>query len=288
MAPNRTTVLRALLFIPAIFLQTSVCVSQDGMRDVLYLKNGSIIKGYIIEQIPDKSLKIQTADGRVFVFDISEIDKIVRESTGNVQVSPGVDNIPGRQFSLLGGVAVPLGDFASTSGIAAAYASTGYCFSGQVHSYLPHAIFVSLSLNLAFNPVDESALRGSVGLPSTVSADISSYSTIMPMVGFGFYAASNPNTIVCGEGLVGLMFGSTPSMKFSEGSVTVTQSSASAIALAVGFQAGVVLSERFTLTARYVTGKPKYKITASGGGMTVNSEFEQPTAMLQFCAGIVL
>ena len=45
----------------------------------MYFKNGSIVKGTIIEQIPNKSLKIQTADGSVFVFDMSEISKIVKE-----------------------------------------------------------------------------------------------------------------------------------------------------------------------------------------------------------------
>ena len=48
-------------------------------QDVVYLKNGSIIRGMIIEQIPNKSIKIQTKDGNVFVFEMDEIEKITKE-----------------------------------------------------------------------------------------------------------------------------------------------------------------------------------------------------------------
>lgn len=49
-------------------------------QDVVYLKNGSIIRGMIIEQIPNKSIKIQTKDGNVFVYEMDEIEKITKEA----------------------------------------------------------------------------------------------------------------------------------------------------------------------------------------------------------------
>lgn len=54
---------------------------NDGDRrvDVVYLKNGSIIKGTIIEQVPNVSLKIETRDGSVFVYKIEEIEKMTKE-----------------------------------------------------------------------------------------------------------------------------------------------------------------------------------------------------------------
>ena len=47
--------------------------------DVVYLKNGSVVRGTIVEQVPNESIKIETADGSVFVFKMSEVEKIVRE-----------------------------------------------------------------------------------------------------------------------------------------------------------------------------------------------------------------
>lgn len=49
------------------------------MDEVVYLKNGSIIRGVIVEQVPNKSLKIETADGSLFVFEMDEVEKITKE-----------------------------------------------------------------------------------------------------------------------------------------------------------------------------------------------------------------
>jgi len=48
-------------------------------EDVVYLKNGSIIRGMIVEQIPNKTLKIKTADRNLFVFEYDQIEKITKE-----------------------------------------------------------------------------------------------------------------------------------------------------------------------------------------------------------------
>lgn len=47
--------------------------------EVVYLKNGGIVRGVIIEQIPNVQLKIQTMDQNVFVFKMDEIEKITKE-----------------------------------------------------------------------------------------------------------------------------------------------------------------------------------------------------------------
>ncbi|MEI7501123.1 MAG: hypothetical protein WCK84_11835 [Bacteroidota bacterium] len=47
---------------------------------MVYLKNGSIIRGTIIEQIPNESVRIETADKSVFVYRMNEISKIAKET----------------------------------------------------------------------------------------------------------------------------------------------------------------------------------------------------------------
>ena len=59
--------------------KTNKKTQQTEYVDVVYLKNGSIIKGLIIEQIPNDQLKIQTRDGNVFVYKFDEIQKIAKE-----------------------------------------------------------------------------------------------------------------------------------------------------------------------------------------------------------------
>ena len=46
--------------------------------DVVHLKNGSIIKGIVTEIIPSETIKIETADGSVFVYQFDEIDKMTK------------------------------------------------------------------------------------------------------------------------------------------------------------------------------------------------------------------
>ncbi len=48
-------------------------------EDVVYLNSGGIVRGTIIEQIPNESIKIQTRDRNVFVFKIDEITKFTKE-----------------------------------------------------------------------------------------------------------------------------------------------------------------------------------------------------------------
>jgi hypothetical protein len=64
------------------------CINLNGqnlMDDVIYLKNGSIIRGIVIEQIPNQSIKIQTKDKNVFVFKNDEIEKMTKENSLNVE-----------------------------------------------------------------------------------------------------------------------------------------------------------------------------------------------------------
>lgn len=61
-------------------LFTTLSFGQTNYQDVVYLKNGSIIRGTIIEQVINKSIKIETADRNVFVYQMNEIDKLTKEA----------------------------------------------------------------------------------------------------------------------------------------------------------------------------------------------------------------
>lgn len=65
--------------------------SSNDYQDVIYLKNGSVIRGIIIEQVPNKQYKIQTIDRSIFVYSMEEIEKITKEK---------IVNIPDNNFSI--------------------------------------------------------------------------------------------------------------------------------------------------------------------------------------------
>ena len=60
------------------FVMASPAFAQQ-MEDVVHLKNGGLVRGTIIEQIPGVSLKIKTRDGNVFVYKMDEIAKMSKE-----------------------------------------------------------------------------------------------------------------------------------------------------------------------------------------------------------------
>lgn len=70
--------MKNLMFCLALWLLASATEAQN-LRDVVYLKNGSIIKGVITEQNPPVQIKLQTADGSMLVYKYEEIEKLTRE-----------------------------------------------------------------------------------------------------------------------------------------------------------------------------------------------------------------
>lgn len=69
----------------------STCYAQrTQLEDVVYLKNGSIIRGTIIEQVPGISLKIETRDGNVFVYTLDQVERFTKEPVKNGRLNQGV------------------------------------------------------------------------------------------------------------------------------------------------------------------------------------------------------
>ena len=69
-----------LPFIIFLVLISGSAFSQSNIiQDVVYLKNGSIIRGKIIEFIPQQHVKIETIGKNVFVYKMEEVEKITEE-----------------------------------------------------------------------------------------------------------------------------------------------------------------------------------------------------------------
>ena len=73
----------------------------QGVEEVVYLKNGSVVRGIIVEQIPNETIRIRTRGGSEFVFQMSEVLKITKElpvvePPGRLPPSPG--QLPAEQL----------------------------------------------------------------------------------------------------------------------------------------------------------------------------------------------
>lgn len=70
--------------VASLMLAAAICTGLSAQRnvlqDVVYLKNGSIIRGLIVEQVPNESIKLQTNDGNIFVYNLDEVQKMTKEA----------------------------------------------------------------------------------------------------------------------------------------------------------------------------------------------------------------
>jgi len=71
-------------------------------KDVVYLKNGSIIKGNVLEAVQNGTIKIETRDGSLFVFNMDDVIKIEKENiTTNASANHEADERGRRSKSYL-------------------------------------------------------------------------------------------------------------------------------------------------------------------------------------------
>ena len=70
---KKVTILLIMLFVATL---SSIAQSY---QEVVYLKDGSIIKGIITEQKPNDYLKIRTSSGKIYTLKMHEVDKITKE-----------------------------------------------------------------------------------------------------------------------------------------------------------------------------------------------------------------
>ena len=77
------------------FLSSGLLAQQKtkGLQDVLYLKNESVIRGKIIEHEIGKTVKIETSDGSVWVFQYDDIEKMTAEKPIRAQKHKGPKEI---------------------------------------------------------------------------------------------------------------------------------------------------------------------------------------------------
>ncbi len=102
----------------AVFLFSATVSFAQNYQEVVYLKNGSVIKGLITEQIPNESVTIETSDGSLIICKMEDVLKITKEFPVKDNSSKTVDksgyawNIAPRYRGFVGeSLVVGTGDF---------------------------------------------------------------------------------------------------------------------------------------------------------------------------------
>ena len=64
-------------------IETNKAERKKNSQDVVYKKDGSILRGMIVEQVPNDVIKLETRDGSLFVIKSADIDRITLEQAQN-------------------------------------------------------------------------------------------------------------------------------------------------------------------------------------------------------------
>lgn len=82
----RNTIIVLISFL--ISVMSVATVHGSSSEDVVYLKNGSVIRGQIVEIIPDEKISIRLAGGSVLVYRFDEIERIEKQQVIRVDDNP--------------------------------------------------------------------------------------------------------------------------------------------------------------------------------------------------------
>jgi hypothetical protein len=277
----------------SIILSAAPCLAQDSV-DVVQLKNGSIIRGEIIELVADSLVKIKTADGNLFVFKMSEVELITKEYRERPpQGVAAQDSIGGplsteSHFSLFGGLSLPAGDFASTSGGAA---KLGYTIGAEYELRFGKYVGWIIQFNYTRNAIDDDALRGQFGLggfPFNLSS--TPWITLAPVTGVKLTGPLSPDfSVFCTLG-AGAAFGTSPELNITGQGFSVNQSAAKATAFTFSISGGFLVADIFRVDAKYMETTLKYDIsvhaTAPGLEISGTGQAEQKTSVILIEVGV--
>lgn len=82
--------MKKLVLFVGLLLSVNSLMAQSTIETV-HLKNGGLVKGEIIEQVPGQSLKVKTKDGNIFVYKMDEVERITKEAANEVTGHRGFD-----------------------------------------------------------------------------------------------------------------------------------------------------------------------------------------------------
>lgn len=167
--------------------------SQQNYRDVVYLNNGSISSGVKINQVPNKSIKLDTADFSAYFDQMVEIEK-----TSKIRIE--MNNLTQMRKGYIGlslGVSIPMGSFVEDPnngahpGLQLRLVNFGYLFTD--HFGITATLFAAL--NHAVNTDEISGLwdEGHWVYGGLMAGPLLSYPIskkvdwdFRPMIGFSF------------------------------------------------------------------------------------------------------
>lgn len=92
--------MKKVIFFLAIFLLSLAVKAQQSSQDVIYLKNGTVVRGKIVEHLPNQGIKVYTANRTMVEFRADEIEKTETEK-GSQDLVPVAEEAPTKEGNMI-------------------------------------------------------------------------------------------------------------------------------------------------------------------------------------------
>lgn len=288
----------------AVVRQEPISNSIYREEHTLYLKDGTILKGFITSE-DDDTIRVETLDGVMVIpksgvrqIDAGQARKVDREAAAGSQpqeVLPAQESElaqssrhPG--FEVLGGLAVPVGDFASTDQSPRGYAQTSVTLGLRSNGPISKYFWLGLVGLLSFHPLDETVVTRRIHseFPGS-TVDMGSYFLAWALADLSCNIALSPSVIFSNGVLFGGLLSKMPEITVSYENREIFQRSASSFAFGYGFSTGLIINRKVDLSFRYLTGKPQYTIETNDEYFEpCGDELELGTSILVFTLGFLV
>ncbi|MBI5806609.1 hypothetical protein HZA73_11315 [candidate division TA06 bacterium] len=246
-----------LILLAVIALSLVVCPAQILAQDVVYLKNGSIIKGKIVEFIPDSGLKIQTADGSIYAYSMSEVKKIT-------------DGPNTKGVTLFAGSSIPIDEFGDGDGSKAGMAKNGY------------VIGVDFSKKLSPNVAWMSSVNLSVNRPK--KPNLKNWALGWLLTGWEVRGNAWPKVEVLGFGQLGVLLTRIPGQWFISDSMHISSPFPPEFYFGFGVGAGISIGSA-SIILRCLSSEPEYDLYDNNSSNICQATRKQQISCLMLTGG---
>lgn len=270
---------RPIAMVFLVIVLTFNLISQDRKKNVVYLKNGRIISGTIIEIITDQQLKIITGENVVYTITYADISYVGNERMDYYsETTDTTIYARGITYSLFAGLALPADEFGDNSHSAAGYATSGTIIGAEVNFPLIRSLYVNATVAVISNGVDEGSFRLN-NIPATITTRIENWTCLWILPGVRSQTTLG-NVSLYASVNYGWATVRSPVIFLSDKYSALTSPSNSGTQSGYSVSIGGAVFDFFTFGIKYFHSEPSLPVTALSNPELLDPSVLHPTLPL--------
>lgn len=271
---NNINRIAGILFISLLQLSINAQELEESIRDSVFLKNGNIISGTVLNPGSENNIQIRTGGSSILYVSQSQINRIAIHTKAPVNSinsdnsSFGYESLDDNKyfFSVWGGLAAPSGTFASVDQQYSGFAKAGWMLQASGSLRLKENVFWSSNIAYSSNAFKEKSFAQLISnqLQTEVTfTQISSWDAFHINSGITWNSEIDGNFQLFADAHLGLIRVKSPSYLFTTREIngsnifitSYSLNSETANALAISLGAGILYKNTFALSLTMINSR---------------------------------